>query len=131
LEQTLVVTDLALAHLSYGEWLRRQDRASDAGVELRHAHDAFVAMGARAFAERARNELEATGERIGHKSVHAQTDLTPQELKIAQLASTRVTNTEIAAQMFISTSTVDYHLRKVYKKLGIASRRQLGSSLPL
>ena len=131
LKQTLVVTDLALAHLSYGEWLRRHHRQADARIQLRQAHEAFETMGAAGFAERARTELLATGEHAVRRTVETQNDLTPQELKIAQLASRGATNPEIAAQMFISPSTVDYHLRKTYRKLGIASRRQLERSLPL
>ncbi len=131
LEQTLVLTDLALAHLSYGEWLRRQQRRIDARTQLREAHEAFQSMGAAGFAERARSELLATGEHTIRRAVETKNDLTSQELKIAQLASRGATNPEIAAQMFISPSTVDYHLRKIYRKLGITSRRQLERALPL
>jgi DNA-binding CsgD family transcriptional regulator len=131
LKQTLVVTDLALAHLSYGEWLRRHQRRIDARIQLREAHETFQSMGAAGFAERARSELLATGEHAIHRDVETKNDLTPQELKIAQLASRGATNPEIAAQMFISPSTVDYHLRKIYRKLGITSRRQLERALPL
>jgi DNA-binding CsgD family transcriptional regulator len=131
LKQTLVVTDLALAHLSYGEWLRRHHRQADARTQLREAYEAFETMGATGFAERARSELLAAGEHAIHRAVETKNDLTPQELKIAQLASRGATNPEIAAQMFISPSTVDYHLRKTYRKLGITSRRQLERALPL
>jgi DNA-binding CsgD family transcriptional regulator len=130
LEQTLVATDLALAHLSYGEWLRRQHRRIDARTHLRTAHDMLASMGAAGFAERARTELLATGERVSQRTVENQTDLTAQELQIAQLASRGATNPEIATKLFLSASTVDYHLRKVFRKLGITSRRQLERSLP-
>jgi DNA-binding NarL/FixJ family response regulator len=129
LQQTLVVTDLASAYLSYGEWLRRRQRRIDARVQLRKAYEAFETMGAAGFAERTRSELLATGERVSQRTVETMNDLTPQELKIAQLASRGATNQEIAAQMFISTSTVDYHLRKTYRKLGITSRRKLERAL--
>ena len=130
LQQTLVVTDLALAHLSYGEWLRRQQRRIDARTQLRTAHDLLSSMGAAGFAERARTELLATGERVSRRTVQTQTELTAQELQIAQLASRGATNPEIATKLFLSASTVDYHLRKVFRKLGISSRRQLTDSLP-
>ena len=131
LKQTLVVTDLAMAHLSFGEWLRRNQRRADARTQLREAYNAFQSMGAAGFAERARSELLATGEHVIRRTVETKNDLTPQELKIAQLASRGATNPEIAAQMFISPATVDYHLRKIFRKLDISSRRQLERALPL
>jgi DNA-binding CsgD family transcriptional regulator len=123
-------TELARSHLVYGEWLRRQRRRTDARDELRAAHGLFVEMGAQAFAERARVELAATGERARRRVASTANDLTPQELQIATLASEGQTNREIAAVLFISPSTVDYHLRKVFRKLGIEGRRHLARALP-
>ena len=122
---TVVKTDLARAHLVYGEWLRRQKRRQAAREQLRVAHDLFESMGAAAFAERARIELLATGATARRRSVETARDLTAQEHQVARLAAGGATNNEIAAALFISASTVDYHLRKIYRKLGIASRRQL------
>lgn len=125
LRHTNVVTDLARAHLLYGEWLRRQKRRSDARAELRVAHSLFSDMGATAFAERARGELAATGERAKQRADSTRSDLTDQERQVAVFASQGLTNSEIAANLFLSAATVDYHLRKVYRKLDITSRRQL------
>jgi DNA-binding CsgD family transcriptional regulator len=125
LQQTYVVTDLARAHLLYGEWLRRQKRRTDARAELRVAHSLFSDMGATAFAERARVELAATGERAKSRTDNTRTDLTNQEHQVALLAAQGLTNLEIAASLFLSAATVDYHLRKVYRKLAINSRREL------
>ena len=129
LGQTTAAGHEARTHLVYGEWLRRQHRRLDAREQLRAAHERFVAIGAQAFAQRARRELEATGERARKRMVDTTDDLTPQEAQVAELAAARATNGEIAAQLFISPATVDYHLRKVFRKLGISSRRDLPRAL--
>ena len=130
LGRTRVAVDLARAHLLYGEWLRRQRRRTDARRELRVAHDMFSGFGAEAFAERARVELEATGEQARKRTVDTIDQLTPQESQVARLATQGNTNREIAAQLFISPSTVEYHLRKAFRKLGVKSRIQLADRLP-
>ena len=127
LEPTRVRLDLARTRLLYGEWLRRQRRRLDARAELRAAHDLFSEFGMEAFAERARVELEATGERARKRTVDTLDQLTPQETQISHLAAQGHTNREIAAQLFISPSTVEYHLRKVFRKLDVKSRTQLAN----
>jgi len=116
---------LARSHLLYGEWLRRQNRRLDARVQLRTAHDMLSGMGAEAFAERARRELLATGETVRKRTVETVSELTAQEAHIARLADEGRTNLEIGAQLYLSTRTVEWHLRKVFTKLGISSRREL------
>jgi DNA-binding CsgD family transcriptional regulator len=124
-------TEVARTHLLFGEWLRREKRRADARVELRTAHEMFQTMGAGAFAERARLELEATGERARPRSVQSPTELTVRELQIARLAGDGLTSREIASQLFISPHTVEYHLTKVFQKLGVRSRRYLAKALPV
>jgi DNA-binding CsgD family transcriptional regulator len=127
LSRTRVAVDLARARLLYGEWLRRQSRRVDARQELRIAHEMFTDFGMEAFAERARVELEATGEHARARTVETLGDLTPQESQISRLVAQGLTNREIAAQLFISPSTVEYHLRKVFRKLGVKTRTQLAN----
>jgi DNA-binding CsgD family transcriptional regulator len=120
---------LARAQLVYGEWLRREKRRLEARAQLRAAHDTFTRIGAKAFAERARRELQATGETARKRSAATSDDLTPQEAQIARLARDGLSNPEIGAQLFISPRTVQYHLHKVFAKLDITSRNQLGQVL--
>ncbi len=123
-------TELARTHLLYGEWLRRKRRRADAREELRKAHDLFESFGAKAFAERAQAELAATGERARTRRVESASNLTVRELQIAQLAADGLTSREIASQLFISPHTVEYHLKKVFQKLGVRSRIQLVKVIP-
>jgi DNA-binding CsgD family transcriptional regulator len=130
LESTTVVVEALQARLAYGEWLRRQKRRGDARIQLRIAYNRFSEIGATGFAARARAELEATGERAPTRSVGITSNLTPQESQAARRAASGATNKEIAAEMYISANTVDYHLRKVFRKLGISSRFELRDALP-
>jgi DNA-binding CsgD family transcriptional regulator/tetratricopeptide (TPR) repeat protein len=120
---------LVRAHLLYGEWLRRENRRTDAREQLRIAYDGLTAMGMEAFAERARRELLATGETVRKRTVQISYELTAQEVQIARLAADGLSNLEIGAQLFLSPRTVQYHLAKVFTKLGVGSRRQLGRAL--
>ncbi|WP_222871729.1 helix-turn-helix transcriptional regulator [Nonomuraea sp. PA05] len=129
LGRTGIRTELARAHLLYGEWLRREGRRTDARTQLRAAHDMFSTIGMQAFAGRAHNELLATGETARKRTPDNSDGLTPQEGQIARLARTGLSNPEIAAQLFLSPRTVEYHLRKVFAKLGITSRHQLSQAL--
>jgi DNA-binding CsgD family transcriptional regulator len=129
LSRTRLPMQVARARLLYGEWLRRQHRRVEARDQLRAAHEMFTAMGVEGFAERARCELVATGETVRRRTVQTALHLTAQEAHIAQLARERLTNPEIGARLFVSPRTVEWHLRKVFTKLGITSRRQLDEAL--
>jgi DNA-binding CsgD family transcriptional regulator len=129
LRATRISTMLARTHLVYGEWLRRENRRVDARGQLRVAHDVLTETGMEAFAERARRELLATGETVRKRSIETLDELTPQEVQIARLAAGGQTNAEIGAQLFLSPRTVEWHLGKVFGKLGIGSRRELRAAL--
>jgi DNA-binding CsgD family transcriptional regulator len=125
-------TELARAHLLFGEWLRRERRRIDARAQLRIAHGMLDAMGMQAFAERARRELQATGATARKRTAEVSADqLTAQEAQIARLARDGLSNPEIGARLFISARTVQHHLRKVFAKLDISSRSQLERVLAL
>jgi ATP/maltotriose-dependent transcriptional regulator MalT len=132
LGRTRLRPDTARAHLVYGEWLRRQARRVDARTQLRAAYELFVAIGMEAFAERARRELLATGETVRKRASAPapSAELTPQERQIAVLVRDGLSNPEVAARLFLSNRTVEWHLRKVFGKLSISSRRQLRDVLP-
>jgi DNA-binding CsgD family transcriptional regulator len=130
LARSRAVVELARTRLLYGEWLRRENRRVDAREQLRAAHEMFSRMGAAAFAERARRELAATGETVRKRTVETVDELTTQEAQVARLAAQGRTNPEIGALLFISARTVEYHLHKVFPKLGISSRRELRKALP-
>ena len=129
LGRTQLRPELARAHLLYGEWLHRENRRRDARAELRTAYDLFTAIGMGAFAGRARRELLATGDTVRERTVQTASELTAQEAHIARLAVDGRTNAEIGAQLFLSTRTVEWHLSKVYTKLGVGSRRELRRAL--
>ena len=129
LARTRVRAELARTHLLYGEWLRRESRRVDARAELNRARELFTSMGMQAFAERSGSELLATGEKVRRRIAETRDDLTPQERHIAELAREGLSNQGIGARLFLSPRTVEWHLRHVYAKLGIRSRRELESAL--
>ena len=120
---------LARSRLLYGEWLRREDRRTEARELLRAAYESFSRIGAEAFAERARLELQASGETVRRVDAAPRDVLTSQEAQVARLAREGHTNPEIGAQLFISPRTVEYHLRKVFRKLDVTTRRELQHAL--
>jgi DNA-binding CsgD family transcriptional regulator len=123
--RTRMPAELARAHLVYGEWLRRENRRTDAREQLRVAHEMFTELGMDGFTDRARHELLATGETVRKRTVDTLTDLTAQEAQIANLARDGRTNQEIGSQLFISPRTVEWHLGNVFTKRGITSRKDL------
>ena len=130
LRRTRLRTEIARAHLLYGEWLRHEGRRADARMQLRTAHDMLATIGMQAFRERARRELVATGEKVRKRTAATRDDLTAQEAQIAWLARDGLSNSEIGAQLFISARTVEWHLGKVFAKLGITSRSGIRTALP-
>ena len=130
MSRTQLRPELARAHLLYGEWLRRETRRVDARSQLRTAYDQFTSIGMDAFAERARRELTATGETVRKRTVETRDELTAQERQVALFARDGMSNSEIGARLFLSQHTVAYHLRKVFSKLGINSRRELATAIP-
>jgi DNA-binding CsgD family transcriptional regulator len=131
LQRSLAKVELARSHLLYGQWLRRAKRRREARHQLRAAYEMFDAMGAEAFADLASTELSATGERARARTPETTFDLTPQEARVAGLAADGETNNQIAAELFVSPRTVEYHLGKVFRKLGVTSRAQLARRLPV
>ena len=130
LGRTRLRPELARSRLLFGEWLRRAGRRVDARAQLQSAHDAFVSIGADAFAERARHELLATGAKVRKRTAETRDELTPREQLIARLAIEGRTNPQIGAELFLSPRTVEWHLNKVFSKLGISSRRELEGAVP-
>jgi DNA-binding CsgD family transcriptional regulator/Tfp pilus assembly protein PilF len=130
LSRTVVRPDLARAHLLYGEWLRREGRRVEARASLRMALELCADIGMEGFAERARGELAATGERVRKRGAETRDELTPQERHIAALAGEGLSNPEIGARLFLSPRTVEWHLRNVFCKLGVRSRRELAGVIP-
>jgi len=130
LGRTRLRPELARTHLLYGEWLRRENRRADARAQLRTAHEQCASIGMETFAERARGELLATGETVRKRSVETRDELTAQERQIALLARDGMSNPEIGSRLFLSPRTVEWHLRKVFTKLRIRSRRELADALP-
>ena len=129
LARSRAAVELARSRLLYGEWLRRENRRTDARELLRAAHESFSHIGAAAFAERARRELLATGETVRRLTADTRDALTPQEVQVARLARDGHTNPEIGAQLFISPRTVEYHLHKVFRKLDVSTRKELRGAL--
>jgi DNA-binding CsgD family transcriptional regulator len=129
LGNTRMAAQLARARLNYGEWLRQENRRVEARDQLRLAFEALASMGAHGFAERARRELHAAGERMRRRDLGVASELTPKEIEIAELARQRHSNSEIGAQLFLSRRTVEWYLRNIFTKLGITSRRELDGAL--
>ena len=129
MSRTRLRPELARAHLVYGEWLRRENRRGEAREQLRAAYEQFKSIGIEAFAERARMELLATGEKVRKRMVETRDELTAQEREIARLARDGLSNAEIGTRLFLSPRTIEWHLRKIFTKLGIHSRRHLMSAL--
>jgi DNA-binding CsgD family transcriptional regulator len=125
LGRTRIRGELARAHLHYGEWLRRKNRRVDARDQLRTAHQMFTTMGMDAFLDQAARELAATGETVRKRSVGTANELTAQEEQIVRLVRAGLSNSEVAARLFISPRTVEWHLGRIFAKLQITSRRQL------